>query len=165
MAKAKKANVKKTVAKKSKIKPIKSKSKSKSKSKIKPKSDKRQEMLEKILDGIKDIEYAPRRKRIMEAEPHLETILPTRAIPSMERFEEEGPEAQSPAKARPPRETSHSKSEAKPREVQLIKSLVSSEKPKAALQIPKTIKTGISGFDEMCGGGIEEKSKIGRAHV
>ena len=154
MAKAKKHNVKKSLAKIRKVKP--KKQKSHSKQKAKPKTNKHQEVLEKILEGIKEIDYSPKRKKITEAEPHIEPILPSPSQIEQPEVEEEVPSKahriQKPKPESAPKE--------KPKEIQLIRTLTAVERPKVKLQAPKIIKTGISGFDEMCGGGVEEKSII-----
>ncbi len=160
MAKVKKINVKKPAGKKQKAKITEPKSYSKSRIKPDLKKNRHHEMLERIFEGIKDIEYVPKRKKILEVEPHTEPILPFRAIPQNEQFETEQPEEKIHVHEKSAPSTRKEPAKIRPKEVQLIKSIAVLEKPKTIIQPPRIIKTGISGFDEMCGGGIEEKSIV-----
>ncbi|MEM4133756.1 MAG: ATPase domain-containing protein [Candidatus Micrarchaeia archaeon] len=125
------------------------------------------EAIEKILEGIKEIEYAPQKRKIAEKEPHIEhiitpksevkedigmkSILPKSFIPS-QKDEKKVMELEKEIK-----KASYSVPET---EIQTIKTLATIKKPRVEAEKPKLIKTGIPGFDEMCGGGIEEKSVI-----
>ncbi|MEM3369471.1 MAG: ATPase domain-containing protein [Candidatus Micrarchaeia archaeon] len=163
--------------KETKKQPIKPKPAKSSKIEKKPKTIKKvkkekeikshEEAIEKILEGIKEIEYAPQKRKIAEKEPHIEHIITPKS-----EFKEDAeiksilPESFIPSKKEDKKVVKLEKeikkvSYAAPEtEIQTIKTLATIKKPRVETEKPKLIKTGIPGFDEMCGGGIEEKSVV-----
>lgn len=148
--------------KKIKLKQAKEKNKRKHEKEIKS----HKEAIEKILEGIKEIEYASKREKIIEKEPHIEHILTPKAKKEVEPHKEISEIQFIPSKreerkiAKLEKEVSKVSFAAPEKEVQTIKSLATLKSPRAKLEKAKIIKTGIPGFDEMCGGGIEEKSIV-----
>ncbi|MCS7135437.1 MAG: hypothetical protein NZ893_03300, partial [Candidatus Aenigmarchaeota archaeon] len=108
----------------------------------------KKETIEKILEGIKEIEYSSKIRKIAEKEPHIEPILTQKefqsVIPSAEESQQELEKVSYSLPSK---------------EIPSIKTLPTVKKP-AKIEKLKIIKTGIPGFDEMCGGGIEEKSIV-----
>ncbi len=176
--KKQKREVKKKVEKQKEIKkqptkpkPVKPSMKKKTKAIKKVKKEKEikshEEAIEKILEGIKDIEYAPQKRKIAEKEPHIEHIL-TPKSEKKEIIEEKPilPESLIPSKkekkhlAKIEKEVSKVSYAMPEKEIQTIRTLATIKKPRVETEKPVLVKTGIPGFDEMCGGGIEEKSVV-----
>jgi len=126
--------------------------------------EKHKETIEQILKGIKEIEYASKRQKIIEAEPHIEHILtPKNETEKEEREEKYISTAPIISKKKIRKEiekVSYAQIKPEKNEIQMIKTVATLQKERKSFEKPSLIKTGIPGFDEMCGGGIEEKSIV-----
>ncbi|MEM3455379.1 MAG: ATPase domain-containing protein [Candidatus Micrarchaeia archaeon] len=168
----KKTEKRKEIKRQKKLKSIKSlkvEKKSKTIKKVKKEKEVKshKEAIEKILEGIKEIEYAPQKRKIEEKEPHIEHIItPKSEVKEDVETKSILPESFIPSKKEDKKVVKLEKeikkvSYAAPEtEIQTIKTLATIKKPRVETEKPKLIKTGIPGFDEMCGGGIEEKSVV-----
>ncbi|MEM3408369.1 MAG: ATPase domain-containing protein [Candidatus Micrarchaeia archaeon] len=124
------------------------------------------EAIEKILEEIKEIEYAPQKRKIAEKEPHIEHIITPKSefkenaeIKSIlhESVPSKNEEKKVAKLEKEIKKVSYGVPET---DIQTIKTLATIKKPRVEAEKPKLIKTGIPGFDEMCGGGIEERSVV-----
>jgi len=122
------------------------------------------ETIEQILQGIKEIEYEPKRQKIIEAEPHIEHILtPEKELKKEEKKEPSTQLVPILSKRKLKKEiekVSFAKIQPEKKEIETIKTVATIQKERKSFEKPSLIKTGIPGFDEMCGGGIEEKSIV-----
>jgi KaiC/GvpD/RAD55 family RecA-like ATPase len=122
------------------------------------------ETIEQILKGIKEIEYESKRRKIIEAEPHIEHILTPEKESKKEEKEEPSTQLVSIMSNRKMKKeiekVSFAKIQPEKKEIETIKTVATIQKERKSFEKPSLIKTGIPGFDEMCGGGIEEKSIV-----